>query len=478
MKKITFLLALLITTVGFSQTTIEDFEGTAPTLNSFDGFGSNMVTANPTVPSEKSLELITSTTSAGWQGAGLNFQNGDGLDLSGGTKTVTIAVYSTVATDILAKVTQGGTASATDASHGGTGWEDLDFDFSAVRDGTAAADAVYTDIIFYPAWNNLGGTCTTGCYTGSTGSSTPAMTIYIDDIRGIVSAGDTCANGVQDGDETGVDCGGSCPNACDPEPSGAAPVPTTGNATVYSIYNDTNGYTTAFNVQYPFGTATEIDLDATSAVNNAFKMNLNADGFGQGEGGPDDVSSYDFVNFNYWFSNTTGTAGFTLIMIDNDGAVQEFGYQVGSVGAGDAADVVEGAWTTVSIPMSYFTNLGFDSTNLFQWKVDRYNQSGDNGGFLFLDNIVLTQNFPLSRDEFSKFEASIYPNPSSNGWTISTPNNTIKSVQLFNVLGKQVVSKSFDNNEVTIANQSMASGIYLARITTDAGTKTVKLIKE
>ena len=152
----------------------------------------------------------------------------------------------------------------------------------------------------------------------------------------------------------------------DPEPATAAPIPTTADGSVYAIYNDTNGYTTNFPFQYSFGTATEVNL-ADSGTNNALKINLNADGFGQGEGGPDDISSYDFVNFNYWFSNSVGTAGFTFIMIDNDGAVQEFGYQIGSVGAGDGEDVVEGAWAQASIPISHFTGLGFDDTVFFQW---------------------------------------------------------------------------------------------------------------
>ena len=129
-------------------------------------------------------------------------------------------------------------------------------------------------------------------------------------------------------------------------------------------------------------------------------------------------------------------------------------------------------------PLTFFTGIGFDDTAFFQWKVDRYNQSGDNGGFLYLDNITFTQGAPLSRDEFSTFESTVYPNPASDAWTISTPNNTIRSVQVFNVLGRQVVSESLDWGEAVINVQALASGIYLARVTTDAGTKTMKLIRE
>lgn len=450
MKKITLLILLLTVSLGYSQDLLQDFEDANGLGATFGGLTSATLVADPASGGTNGTvaEIISSAAGNVWQGVNVDIDSNVLLSATDGL-TMTIDVYSTAAIDILVKVTassDGGPDSSTPVSHTGSGWETLTATFNTGSDGTAPANGTYTNFVVYPNWDG-----------GANSYIDPAIvrTVYFDNIMG---------NAVT--------------TTPDPEPATAAPVPTTGNESVYSIYNDTNSYTTTFNVQYGFGTSSEVDLDATAAVNNALKVNTNADGFGQGEGGPDDISSYDYLNFNYWFSNTVGTAGFTFILIDNDGAVQEFGYQIGNAGAGDGEDVVEGTWAQASIPMSYFTNLGFDDTVFFQWKVDRYNQSGDNGGFLYLDNITFTQGAPLSRDEFSTFEASIYPNPSSNGWTISTPNNTIKSVQVFNVLGKQVVSGSYDNNQVTIANQSLAGGIYLARITTDAGTKTVKLIKE
>lgn len=447
MKKITFLLTFLIATVGYSQDLLQDFEsgGLGAT---FGSLASATVVADPASGGTNGMvaELITSTAGEVWQGVNINISQNVELTTQ---RTMTIDVYSTSAVSILVKVTassDGGPDSSTEVSHTGSGWETLTATFDSGRDGTAPANGTYTNFVVYPNWD-----------TGTNTYITPPVdrTIYVDNITG---------KGVT--------------TTADPEPTTAAPATTTPDSEAYSIYNDTNGYSTTFNVQYGFGTSSEVDLDATTGVNNALKMNLNADGFGQGEGGPDDVSSYDFVNFVYWFSNTVGTPGFTFIMIDNDGAVQEFSYQVGSTGAGDAADIVSDTWTLVSIPMSYFTNLGFDSTNLFQWKVDRYNQSGDNGGFLYLDNIILTQGSPLSRDEFSAFESSVYPNPSANGWNLNTPNTVIKSVEVFNLLGKRVASQKASSNNVTISTDGLASGIYLARITTELGTKTVKLLRD
>ena len=454
MKKITFLITFLTVFVGFAQTNLEDFEG-SPDFSGFEGLGGANVVGNPSVDSNNGSdnvgELIVVQSGNPWQGANLVMQQ-NYIDVSDPVNnTVTVQAYSTTAFTLFAKLTDGQSGavdSAADAAHSGSGWETLTYTFNENLDGTSSANGEYGLIAFFPNWNGSGWN-----------DPEIEITVYIDNVSG--TAGSAIGSGPSD-----------------PTPSSAATIPTTADGTVYSIYNDTNGYTTTFPVIYSFGGAEDVDLDAGSDVNNALKVNLNSAGYGQGEAGPDDVSSYDYVNFNYWFSGTTGTPGFRFVMIDNDGTVGEFEYEIGATGSGDEADIVSETWTLVSIPMSYFTGIGFDSTKLFQWKVDRYGLSGDNGGYLYLDNIVLTQNFPLSRNEFSTFESRVYPNPSSDTWTISTPNNMINSVEVFNVLGKKVISQNFNSDEASISVQSLASGIYLARLTTNAGVKTMKLIRE
>lgn len=454
MKKITFLLVCLIATVGMSQTNLEDFEG-SPDFSGFEGLGGANVVANPSVDSNNGSatvgELIVVQSGNPWQGANLVMQQ-NYIDVSNPvSNTVTVQAYSTTAFTLFAKLTDGQSGavdSAADAAHTGSGWETLTFTFNENLDGTASANGEYGLIAFFPNWNGSGWN-----------DPEIEITVYIDNISG--TAGSAIGSG-----------------PADPTPSDAATIPTTPDGTVYSIYNDTNSYTTTFPVIYSFGGAEDVDLDAGSDVNNALKVNLNSAGYGQGEAGPDDVSSYDYVNFNYWFSGTTGTPGFRFVLIDNDGTVGEFEYEIGATGSGDEADIVSESWTLVSIPMSYFTGIGFDSTKLFQWKVDRYGLSADNGGYLYLDNVVLTQNFPLSRDEFATFDSKVFNNPTSTQWTISTPNTTIRSVEVFNLLGKRILSQDVNDVTVNIPAQSLASGIYIARINSASGVKTIKLIRE
>ena len=82
-----------------------------------------------------------------------------------------------------------------------------------------------------------------------------------------------------------------------------------------------------------------------------------------------------------------------------------------------------------------------------------------------------------SIDENDLITLVTFPNPSNSGWNIKTSNTVINSVEVFNLLGKRVVSQKNNSTDVAISTDGLTSGIYLARVTTDLGTKTIKLIK-
>ncbi len=84
----------------------------------------------------------------------------------------------------------------------------------------------------------------------------------------------------------------------------------------------------------------------------------------------------------------------------------------------------------------------------------------------------------LSVEDTKFINVSVYPNPSSSNWNFRTPNTVIKSVEVFNLLGKRVASQRNNNStEASISTQGLTNGIYIARITTEQGAKSVKLIK-
>ncbi|WP_412559791.1 lamin tail domain-containing protein [Winogradskyella sp. MIT101101] len=81
----------------------------------------------------------------------------------------------------------------------------------------------------------------------------------------------------------------------------------------------------------------------------------------------------------------------------------------------------------------------------------------------------------LSNDEFSTNKFSIYPNPSTTGFiNISSYNNDVMSVQVFDILGKQVKSETLTDNTLNVSD--LNTGVYILRITQNNASTTKKLV--
>jgi hypothetical protein len=99
--------------------------------------------------------IITDAASVPWQNAQLTLTS-HYLNLVGNNKTTTLDVYSTSPIDYLMKVEEplnGGVVSQTAASHSGSGWETLTFDFNFPAQGGATPNDEYKKIVFFPLFN-------------------------------------------------------------------------------------------------------------------------------------------------------------------------------------------------------------------------------------------------------------------------------------------------------------------------------------
>jgi outer membrane protein assembly factor BamB len=73
---------------------------------------------------------------------------------------------------------------------------------------------------------------------------------------------------------------------------------------------------------------------------------------------------------------------------------------------------------------------------------------------------------------------NVYPNPVTNGEiSITTAANGTKSVQIFDVLGKQVYSKTIQANE-TIKTSNFGAGVYILKVEENGNVATRKLLIE
>lgn len=425
---------------------IQNFEApvTYSTATGFEGATASVV-VDPAVgsPNGQVFKGVQGPGGQPWQG--IEFVQTTKSAKLTTNKTMSVDVYCSQAFNILAKVDQGGVgapASANGQAYTTPGqWQTLTFNFAAPMDGTAVANGEYQKIIFFGNWNST-----------NNGFNNPvtSLTFYVDNIRA----------------EEGIITPPS-----DPIPATPAPIPTALNANVYSIYNDTNNYTTVFPVQYQFGTLSgEPDLDSSTAINKAYKFNFGIAGWGQGEAMAN-ITSYNYVSFDYWAQPGLPN-GFKFVMISNNGSVVERSYQIGTNEA-----LVTGQWKKVEIPLSYFTNLGFANTNFFQWKVSPFADSVTNAGFVYIDNILLTTTSVLSANTFTTSKVKLYPNPTSNVLNIESL-GTIQTISVYNVLGQEVINKELNSTSTALDVSSLNSGIYVVKTNVDGVTSTTKFIKQ
>ena len=432
---------------------LEDFETTLPAgAIVADGTEAPTVVADPAANGTNGdvMKIVTSTAGESWQNSQLFFQDED-LDLTTADKVVTVDVYSDVATSILAKVASplNGTAeSATDAAHTGSGWETLTFDFSDPKDNTGVANDVFGRILFFPLWN------------GSGWDDAAVTTTYYDNIKGI-------------GYES------------TPPPSG--------NSVTVATSQSWNGYVNAFNVSdngyafgFPYGAA---DLRATAtATSMTLEPNIliwtaeatNADWFDQGAA---TQTATKYIEASSYIEDNT-LAGSDLTFTGNV-SVSDLGSEYTVVAFVKALDPNAGYATVVNntadisstgdftasataaeLAAGYIIQYGFAVTGPLADPADTT-----------LGSVVIGE-ATAGVDDNSFVNVSVYPNPSNSNWNFRTGNTVITSVEVFNLLGKRVVSQNNNSTELSISTQGLTSGIYIARITTEQGVKSVKLIRE
>ena len=432
---------------------LEDFETTLPAgAIVADGTEAPTVVADPAANGTNGdvMKIVTSTAGESWQNSQLFFQDED-LDLTTADKVVTVDVYSDVATSILAKVASplNGTAeSATDAAHTGSGWETLTFDFSDPKDNTGVANDVFGRILFFPLWN------------GSGWDDAAVTTTYYDNIKGI-------------GYES------------TPPPSG--------NSVTVATSQSWNGYVNAFNVSdnsyafgFPYGAA---DLRATAtATSMTLEPNIliwtaeatNADWFDQGAA---TQTATKYIEASSYIEDNT-LAGSDLTFTGNV-SVSDLGSEYTVVAFVKALDPNAGYATVVNntadisstgdftasataaeLAAGYIIQYGFAVTGPLADPADTT-----------LGSVVIGE-ATAGVDDNSFVNVSVYPNPSNSNWNFRTGNTVITSVEVFNLLGKRVVSQNNNSTELSISTQGLSSGIYIARITTEQGVKSVKLIRE
>lgn len=84
---------------------------------------------------------------------------------------------------------------------------------------------------------------------------------------------------------------------------------------------------------------------------------------------------------------------------------------------------------------------------------------------------------PLSTAKFEKSTVKMYPNPVQNTLTIEA-NSEIQRVSVYNVLGQEVLSRSPKSNATTLQTNDLQKGVYMVTTEIDGNISSSKIVKE
>lgn len=99
--------------------------------------------------------------------------------------------------------------------------------------------------------------------------------------------------------------------------------------------------------------------------------------------------------------------------------------------------------------------------------------NGDSIGSLY--EYCIEENPNGIRGALSTIDFSLYPNPTSAGFTIETE-ETINKVQLFDLLGSKVYEGDRESKTIFVSTEELAKGIFIVKVFTTKGTGLARLV--
>jgi hypothetical protein len=143
-----------------------------------------------------------------------------------------------------------------------------------------------------------------------------------------------------------------------------------------------------------------------------------------------------------------------------------------------------------------FVEQDVNTTSADQWEALTWDFTGQTGGNDFVKAVVFYEfvvDLPgdgsvyyfdnirtgdqLGVNDFNANSIALYPNPANNELNISSE-EVVTQIAVYTLLGQEVISASPNNTNPTIEVASLKAGMYLATISTEEGSKTVRFIKK
>ena len=116
-----------------------------------------------------------------------------------------------------------------------------------------------------------------------------------------------------------------------------------------------------------------------------------------------------------------------------------------------------------------------DNKIVFFFDIATMGDGGPNSTYYFDD--VAFSDKPSSLPSFIISEVKMYLNPVSNQLSIDA-NGEIQKVSVYNLLGKEVLTKKPNSNNTTLQTSGLQKGVYIAKATIDGKESTSKFTKK
>ena len=443
MKKITLLLTLLMTSIGFSQTELL-------TNGDFSNGDTNWAFTGGSVQSGEAAFATTNAAGNPWD-----------TQLVQGSLTFTNAQEYTISFDARADAAR----DITFAIQNVGAWDDQfrqDFNLTTTMSNyTATFNATSSNGNVQIGFLMAGFGVTDG--------------VYYDNVSLTTNAAASCSDGVQNQDETGVDCGGAICAACPTPPATAAPTPPTREAEdVVSIYSDdysSNVTYDNFDAGWCAGAAV---TGVMIAGNNTLMKNAGIGCHGiDFKSDRQDLSSFTHVHFDF-FTNDSDLTGdvFNFKLVDFAGGNMEASALEVNINGGTTPQLVANQWVSVDVDITSIG--GVVSNNLTRSDVAQIGITTSNLTNVWYDNIYFWKAPTAGLDDHSLNSLKMYPNPANGIVKFSTVTNEALEVSVHDLLGKQVVPVQTIQSQLNIS--SLNPGVYFVTMKQGTNTATKKLV--
>lgn len=274
----------------------------------------------------------------------------------------------------------------------------------------------------------------------------------------------TCTDGIQNGTETGVDCGGSC-SAC---------------LTQINLPIDFEGTTTNYTVTDFGGTASTLLADPTNSSNTV-------------------IRTIKTSGSALWAGTTMSTpAGFSsaipftasnrkvYVRVWSPDAGIPVRLKVEVVGTPTQSCETQTNTTVVGWQMMEFDfNNQAPSTAAFNPAFNfnmmsiffNFGTDGATAGekTYYFDSVSYAA--PLSNQSFEEAKISMYPNPATSTLFISSLEN-IESVSVYNVIGQEVLNLKVNASNTVLDVSNFQKGVYMVKTVSEGKISSSKFIKE